>query len=664
MRHLFENVAVVVCLAASSLRFRCALLLCVAILSAGLSAQISPGPLSKLHHDLDGPTGCTKCHAVSAGAPTYRCIDCHQEIAVRLQQKRGYHAAIMDATERYHACVKCHSEHNGPNFPLLRWNPSPGSFDHGKTGFALTGKHEGLTCNKCHNPQNISPDERATIGLKDISLSFLGVAPTCSPCHQDKHNGQLASNCARCHNTVDWKGAREFDHSKARFKLTGAHERVECEKCHTPIPGEAPKFVGLRFDQCSSCHADIHKGAFKQGCESCHNTITWKQTSFAARFDHFKTEYPLLGKHVELRCDSCHRSGDFKTHLAHRLCADCHTPDPHNGQFAKRADGGKCESCHTVNGFKETIFQAKDHSTTDFPLRGKHASVECAKCHIPAGRSTQFKILFAQCSNCHKDVHQEQFARAPYFNRCELCHTENDFHVTTFTLARHQKSAFVLTGSHIATVCSDCHKTLNGSDASAVSYHFSNVSCTTCHEDPHRNEFAVRMAVLSNGRAVGCEACHNTTAWRDVSKFDHASTKFSLVGAHRSTACQGCHRPPNLERDLKHVDFRAAPTVCEECHEDPHGKQFAQGANATHCADCHNSTKWRPSLFDHEKTDFPLKDAHEQVRCKSCHVAVRTVDGKDVLFYKPTPVRCAACHASSNVKVGSIQLTTGTGKRS
>jgi Zn finger protein HypA/HybF involved in hydrogenase expression len=91
------------------------------------------------------------------------------------------------------------------------------------------------------------------------------------------------------------------------------------------------------------------------------------------------------------------------------------------------------------------------------------------------------------------------------------------------------------------------------------------------------------------------------------------------------------------------VDFKAAPTQCEDCHEDVHGKQFAK-ADVTKCADCHNAMKWKPSLFDHEKTAFSLKGAHERVRCADCHKLTKVVADKTVLFYKPTPKECAACH--------------------
>jgi NAD-dependent SIR2 family protein deacetylase len=99
---------------------------------------------------------------------------------------------------------------------------------------------------------------------------------------------------------------------------------------------------------------------------------------------------------------------------------------------------------------------------------------------------------------------------------------------------------------------------------------------------------------------------------------------------------------------LLNVDFKSVPTQCEECHEDPHGAQFAAAGAVTRCASCHNSMKWRPSMFDHEKTVFSLKGAHRNVRCEACHTNIRTVAGKAVLFYKPAPTACAACHGNGN----------------
>lgn len=546
------------------------------------------------------------------------------------------------------ACVRCHSEHNGITFSLLHWDPSPAKFDHSKTGFALDGKHSGLTCNKCHNATNVQQSQRASLQVKDPTRTYLGLSPSCASCHEDKHKGQLGTNCAQCHNSEDWKDARNFDHSKTKFVLTGQHRQTPCQKCHLPDTSGVPKFAGLKFDRCSACHNDPHRGEFKQGCESCHSTATWKRSSFAAQFDHSKTKYPLLGKHLEASCASCHRNGDFKSAIAHDTCSDCHNPDPHGGQFLARADGGRCDSCHSLEGFKPAKFSVADHTKTDFPLRAKHADVACAKCHIPAGRATVFRIKTSGCIACHQDVHRNQFAGAPYFNRCERCHNETTFHSTPFDVARHQQTRFVLTGGHVAVACIDCHKPVPGGRAST--FHFDNLNCTTCHADPHKGQFAARMQVLdSAGKPAGCEACHSTRSWGDLTHFDHDSTGFVLTGSHRAVDCTSCHRPPNLERTLLNVDFKSAPKQCEDCHEEVHGLQFAQ-AGISRCAGCHTTGKWKPSLIDHDKTMFPLKGGHENVRCGACHKNVRSVDTRDVLFYKPTPTACAACHGNPVAK--------------
>jgi hypothetical protein len=147
---------------------------------------------------------------------------------------------------------------------------------------------------------------------------------------------------------------------------------------------------------------------------------------------------------------------------------------------------------------------------------------------------------------------------------------------------------------------------------------------------------------------VGCEACHSATSWNELSRFDHSQTAFPLLGEHRAVACLDCHKPPNLETKLIHVDFRAAPQKCEECHADIHGGQFARANGVTSCSECHNSARWKPSLFDHDKrTTFPLEGAHQNVRCGECHKLTRVINAKPILFYKPTPRNCEACHGTN-----------------
>lgn len=623
-----------------------------------LFAQISPGPLAKAHQSLSGGTNCTKCHTVSTRAPEFRCLECHREINAEIQQNRGLHATFPQSGPAGAACVKCHSDHNGENFQMIHWDPTPTGFDHSKTGYVLDGKHAGVGCRSCHAAQHIPVQTRSMLTSKDLNRTWMGLSPGCGTCHEDKHQGRFGQACAKCHSTADWKSASVskdgFDHSKTRFPLTGEHRFVLCKSCHTPAENGQPRYTGLAFANCVDCHrVDPHKGAFKQGCDSCHTTVTWKKSAFALTFDHTKTHFALEGKHQQVGCVQCHTNGDFKTPIAHDLCADCHKPDPHAGQFAKRADGGKCESCHTVQGWSPSTFSIADHAKTGFPLIFPHATVQCASCHVPAGKETRFKIKFALCVDCHQDEHAGQFAGAPWNNKCEKCHDGATFKTTSYTLSLHQRSSFPLNGSHMAVACIACHKALSGTKV--IPYHFTQLTCTTCHEDVHHGQFAERMSAHdANGKPLGCEACHSSKEWKDLAKFNHDATRFPLLGSHRGVGCADCHKPPNLELTMAHVNFAKTPEKCGDCHENPHGDQF--GERAQQCESCHSTNKWRPSLFNHERTGFPLKGGHENVACSACHTLRKPSKGIEVLYYKPTPTACEMCHGGN---IPKARITSG-----
>lgn len=612
-------------------------------------AQLSPGPLSKAHTSLSGMTQCGECHSLGKGGGQLKCAGCHVEIRERVAAGHGYHATVAQKGADGKACVTCHSEHNGTDFQLVHWLPSLEKFDHIKTGYVLEGKHAALKCRDCHNPKKIPMAERRTLGVQDPNHTYLGLAKDCLSCHEDTHHGQLDKNCLSCHVMTGWKGAQKFNHANTQYPLTGAHEKLACLKCHRTVeaaPAAFVKYTGIPSSDCTACHKDPHAGKFQGACRDCHVTTSWRQVRGLAEFDHSKTKFPLVGKHQGLRCENCHRQADFKFPGPHMLCADCHT-DPHHGQFLARKAAGACSECHNELGWKPALFTVAMHQETTYPLQGRHLQVACGKCHLPRGAETVYVIKQTNCASCHQDVHHGQFAGPPHQNRCEDCHTLETFRMAQFTLEQHQRTRFPLVGAHIAVACDGCHKAdpAAGLDAPAK-YQFEDRTCTACHTDPHRGEFAQRMALRrKDGSEAGCLACHTQNAWKPLAGFDHASTRFPLVGAHQAVECAACHRPANLETSLKNVDFRKAPMVCHECHEDAHGGQFSKAGKAPSCDGCHNLFKWRPSTFNHEmQSDFSLKGAHESVPCRQCHTLYKELNGQRVLFYKPTARECSACH--------------------
>jgi hypothetical protein len=610
-------------------------------------AQISPGPLSKAHQSLTGTTQCASCHQFAAKTPIFKCLDCHKEIAKALADHHGYHAHLQMQNPAGKDCVHCHLEHNGADFKLIHWETPFKQFDHKLTGYLLDGKHAKLECQACHTAKNIPPAERSLIQNKDLSKTYIGISQQCVSCHEDYHKGQLGKDCASCHNTSDWKAAKQFDHSKTRYPLTGLHIQVACEKCHKPdAPAGPARFKDMKFASCTACHVDPHRGEFKETCEHCHTTAGWKKLPASFAFDHSKTNYPLLGKHLTVSCIACHVGGDFKKPLPFEQCVECHKPDPHRGQFAERSNKGECAECHNVEGWKPSLFGVIEHAASKYPLGGMHAKVECGKCHVPAGKETIYKVKFAACLDCHQDAHDGQFAAKPYENRCEPCHTVTDFHRSTFSIAQHRETKYPLTGGHLAVACAECHKAgLTGRRDKILPFRFPDRSCTACHSDPHHGEFKDRMERRKpDGTMSGCEACHSTRSWTDVNGFDHAKTAFPLHGVHRTVSCGACHKALAGETIIQ---FKGTPQACEACHKDPHAGQFVSRAAKTECASCHAEQRWKPSTFDHDKrTPFPLQGGHTGVACDKCHAQIKLINGDPVIFYKPTPVKCDACHGN------------------
>jgi len=641
--------------------------------------QISPGPLSQAHQGLEGVTKCNLCHGLGGGTLGFKCLECHTEIQRRVSAHTGYHARAYKASPTEADCARCHLEHNGAKFSLIRLQRK--DFNHAaQTGFALEGRHAQQNCESCHSAKRIATDARREIKVKNLDHSFLGLRRNCAGCHNEPHGGQLGTECTTCHSQVEWKPTPGFNHARTKFPLTGSHQAVACQNCHGPKPTEqAARYKGLAFNGCQNCHSDPHRGAFQEAkfkgaCDACHTTSGWKNNRPSQNFNHEGTAFPLRGKHSAVTCGQCHKDADFHRPVAHARCQDCHQ-DQHKGQFAARAAGSDCAACHNENGFKPSLFTRQSHQNSVFPLEGKHAALECAQCHQPGGKESVYALHKSQCADCHADSHQGEFAGPPYNNRCEACHTPAAFKPATFSSDRHTMTRFPLEGAHKSVECYDCHKTLppgppttsaitasviaavaalpvsavtrlapapNGSSA-ARRYHFESLACTTCHKDPHNT---------ASGYQQTCVNCHAAQTWNNVRPFNHAETKFPLEGSHKNVACVACHKPTPAGggADAKNAPgFSKLSPNCFGCHQDPHGGQFRASAPEKDCSACHVVAQWKAqdlkqSGFNHDTTRFPLDRAHQNVACARCHTEQAQADGKVIRKYRGTPIECTQCH--------------------
>ncbi len=385
------------------------------------------------------------------------CISCH----------RDPHAGQFDRN-----CASCHN--------TTAWTPAQ-NFDHAKTRFPLTGKHVQVECSKCHQSMAMRkqgmPVDMSTPAFTD-----------CAPCHRTPHSsGFRGGECRTCHTPSGWNDAisRPFDHTVTRYALTGMHARLRCEQCHreTGKKNFSEAFL-LPHDRCIDCHADKHEGAFlaryKNDCSRCHTVQGYIPSTFTPA-DHQRGRFTLTGAHMAVPCGACHRPSEHAA-MVFRFtdirCEACHR-DVHRGEFASSMKSASCGACHSTARWSVASF---DHSTTRFPLEGKHAGLLCADCHHEQNgtpsKTVNFAALSTECQACHRDIHRDQFAENGS-TRCNKCHTVKGWASLVFN--HETQTTFSLTGAHTKVPCAGCHPRVADTAGSFIRFKPIASACESCH---------------------------------------------------------------------------------------------------------------------------------------------------------------------------------------
>jgi hypothetical protein len=498
-----------------------AALLLPAISGAQIKTLIMPGPVIEGHAELE--PDCESCHqAFERGQQRKLCLDCHEDVALDIGSRNGFHGRSDEARDA--PCASCHTDHEGRGADIVGLNQA--TFDHELTDFRLLGKHAEADCEGCH-----APDKK-----------YREAPDTCIGCHEaDKpHEESLGTECAGCHNPSGWPDV-DFDHDTTDYPLIGKHMDAGCLDCH------ATETFTLTSTTCYSCHAgdDAHDGLSGNECQNCHSPSGWNETSF----DHSRdTEFPLTGGHAEQSCDACHSDDPFSDSLD-KACVSCHLEDDEHAGHR----GGGCDSCHSSEDWATSTF---DHDVdTEYALDGAHASVECADCHV----EPIFEVaLESTCHACHEEDDPHDGTQG---SECADCHNETAW--TDDVFFDHGLTRFPLLGHHAETECSDCHETQVFRDAPTA--------CVDCHadDDSHEGRFA-----------TDCALCHNPVDWLSW-QFDHDTrTGFPLAGAHARTSCESCHRG-SLTRQTA-LGERCSD--CHRA-DDVHNGEFGYDCGRCHSAD-------------------------------------------------------------------------------
>lgn len=237
-------------------------------------------------------------------------------------------------------------------------------------------------------------------------------------------------------------------------------------------------------------------------CERCHLPSGWTP----AHFVHERTSFPLVGKHVGVRCGSCH--GASYDRPVPQSCAGCHA-DPHAQEF-----GLQCRSCHDENGFRAPPFSIDAHRRTGFPLVGRHSVLPCDECHIEK-RERTFTRVAIECASCHQQDARRagattiQHTRAPFSTSCKGCHEPIAF--TPARYPEHERCFPIASGRH------------------------AHVSCRACHGE--RGVAGVRPDDNCAGVPARCAQCHDHS--KEIEDRHHREVPGYT---HQSDRCVACHR--------------------------------------------------------------------------------------------------------------------------
>src|SRR6516162_9587080 len=447
------------------------------------------------------------------------------------------------------------------------------------------------------------------------------------------HGPSLTIPCENCHTAAGWRPIRavpEFDHNKTRYPLRGMHEKVQCIECHVK-----PVFTDVGKN-CVDCHSnkDVHRHQLGPACEQCHTVQGWNIAVQQVK-DHLN-RFPLLGAHAAVQCEQCHKQA--ATGIFYGLstdCQSCHLSDWQKTNNLPHASAGpafvtsNCQNCHTQ--FDSWLGATFNHSVTGFILDGAHATLTCTQCHINNNYNLT-GISNNDCGNsgCHLTTWQQtnnpahaSAAQAFPLAACSTCHNTTSWDTSTFN---HASTGFLLTNAHATVQCAQCH--VNGNYANDLP------SCAGdgkygCHmSDWQKTNNPVHATAGTAFAANNCSNCHDTIAWTDMTSFNHTVTGFTLTGMHVSptpTPCTSCHVNNNYTLNTQ-------PNDCgnTSCHLKDWNSTATMGGNIpnhpqagfpmSQCSQCHNTTSWANSTFNHNSTGFPLTNAHATVQCAQCHV--------------------------------------------
>lgn len=511
---------------------------------------------------------CNSCHIMNpyyaswqaSGHSEVNCLECHIDpgfagivraklngIAQAVDYSLARNSTKPNALVGDASCLRdgCHTTESLSAEPVTFIDDRYKFSHQGHIGATVSGLP--LLCTTCHS--HFEGEEHFKVSTQ-----------VCFICHFSKADTGVDvrlvdTRCWDCHDAPAGsfrRGNAEIDHSK--FIIA----QLDCEQmCHNR---QVDPNTHVKDVQCLDCHGfrnqgqynakDLHiphSGKDKVECLACHEMINHSAS-------------PIEKHHTSLKCDKCHQVPFEAARLAEIEfikmpgdCSLCHN-DPHSGQFKKT-----CQQCHSEHGWTGRWVIDAHGQEANFPLVGKHRSVECARCHVGSKLAqARFTGLPHTCEQCHHGPHSGQFTK-----ECTTCHSEQGWTGQLLLFTHKKHSEFRLDSIHADLSCSSCHEA-----GGARIYRPLPRTCESCHTDIVRQQSAEQAGTINpHAGRVSCVQCHSPD-------LKHQTP------AEYAEACRTCHNPRYQElfydwtKSLNDREFRAK-MILERMRE-----QNAPGAQA------------------------------------------------------------------------------------
>ena len=650
------------------------------------SHQTTRFPLEGMHIKVT----CETCHkgGIFKGTPI-ACLGCHNGSIAKGKN--------LEHPKTTNECADCH---NSVDFSQVH-------VDHSKIHDGCFTCHDGKTAegkNRTHIKSSKNCEDCHVTNTWIVAhFNHENTTERCETCHDGLHTSgkpfnhiRSTNDCGQCHRTVSWK-VGVFDHTGVVDGCFKCHDGIsatgkspahlptsnDCQNCHTTVAWRPANFdhndVSVAGHVCVDCHdgrratgrSSAHFATNTNDCALCHTTTAWKP----AKWDHqYALDLPT--------CLNCHNG------LRPPALGKANAPSPH------LPSNNDCTSCHTNTANYTTWAGAKmDHTGI---------TTGCVSCHnnifIVGGKPVQGKTpthikTTNSCESCHVIGVVWKPAVMPLDHSqvqgtCVSCHDGNQSISTGPIIGKKQDPK----GTHLATSdnCDVCHTTVKFAPALKFDHSqaTSVANCAACHDGATATGMLTgpnKMHVpVNGGNNAVCSDCHtNFSAWIPA-VFDHSKVTNVCLTCHNGTmaiskgkltakppthiptnlGCENCHSTTTWKTSLfDHSQIGTA--TCMSCHD---GVQATGKVNATiahipsdnNCVNCHTTTAWSPVTFD------AAKHALVSPVCTDCHNGTQAIStGK--LISKPTPhlaiavgQNCSDCHTSFTTWVTTFTHNAAT----